>query len=117
MRFVEQEDILNMFEGMIRSIFKDVKGIDYTEAVERMTWEDAMWNYGIDKPDIRFGMKVANLKVPSTVYIDKQASLQGSPFSCGQTGFGVCYNAETVVAIADPGASEHTRKQIDALTD
>jgi aspartyl-tRNA synthetase len=62
MAFVEQEDIINMFEGMIKSIFKDVKGIDYTEQVERMTWEDAMWNYGNDKPDIRFGMKVPTSK-------------------------------------------------------
>jgi len=116
MAFVEQEDILNMFEGLIKSIFKQVKGIDYTEAVERMTWEDAMWNYGIDKPDIRFGMKVANLKVPSTVYIDKQESLKASPIA-GGTGFGVFDNAETVVAIAVPGASEYTRKQIDELTD
>ncbi len=117
MAFVEQEDILNMFEGLIKYIFKTVKGIDYTEAVERMTWEDAMWSYGIDKPDIRFGMKVANLKVPSTVYIDKQASLEQSPFSGGATGFGVFDNAETVVAIAVPGASDYTRKQIDELTD
>ena len=63
MAFVEQEDILQMFEGMIKCIFKEVKNIDYTEPVERMTWEDAMWNYGNDKPDIRFEMKVANLKV------------------------------------------------------
>jgi aspartyl-tRNA synthetase len=62
MAFVEQEDILNMFEGLIKYIFKQVKDIDYTEQVERMTWEDAMWNYGNDKPDIRFDMKVANLK-------------------------------------------------------
>ena len=55
MAFVEQEDILNMFEGLIKCIFKDVKGIDYTDTVQRMTWEDAMWNYGNDKPDIRFG--------------------------------------------------------------
>ena len=71
MAFVEQEDILNMFEGMIKSVFKDVKGIDYTETVQRMTWEDAMWNYGNDKPDIRFDMKVLNLKKPTTVYADK----------------------------------------------
>ncbi|RYZ29409.1 MAG: aspartate--tRNA ligase [Chitinophagaceae bacterium] len=116
MAFVEQEDILNMFEGLIKSIFKQVKGIDYTEAVERMTWEDAMWNYGIDKPDIRFGMKVANLKAPSTVYIDKQESLTASPLAQA-SGFGVFDNAETVVAIAVPGASEYTRKQIDELTD
>src|SRR5438477_5172269 len=52
MAFVEQEDILNMFEGLIKRIFKDVKSIDYIEPVERMTWVDAMFNYGIDKPDI-----------------------------------------------------------------
>ncbi|HEY4875481.1 MAG TPA: aspartate--tRNA ligase, partial [Puia sp.] len=50
MSFVEQEDILNMFEGMIKFIFKEVKGIDYSEKVERMTWDDAMYNYGNDKP-------------------------------------------------------------------
>jgi aspartyl-tRNA synthetase len=81
-----------------------------------MTWEDAMWNYGIDKPDIRFGMKVANLKVPSHVYTDKQQSLKDSPLAAA-TGFGVFDNAETVVAIAVPGASEYTRKQLDELTD
>jgi aspartyl-tRNA synthetase len=118
MAFVEQEDILKMFEGLIKYIFKAVKDIDYTESVERMTWEDAMWNYGIDKPDIRFGMKVANLKVPSTVYMAKQEQLKNtSPFAAGSTGFGVFDNAETVVAIAVPGASEYTRKQIDELTD
>ncbi|HEY1113918.1 MAG TPA: aspartate--tRNA ligase [Chitinophagaceae bacterium] len=118
MAFVEQEDILNMFEGLVKSIFRQVKGIDYTDAVERMTWEDAMWNYGNDKPDTRFGMKVANLKVPATVFADKQASLHNSPFAPGaSTGFGVFDNAETVVAIAVPGASEYTRKQVDELTD
>ena len=117
MAFVEQEDILKMFEGLIKFIFKQVKGIEYTDVVERMTWEDAMWNYGNDKPDIRFGMKVANLKAPSTVFIDKQPSLQASPFAGGATGFGVFDNAETVVAIAVPAASEYTRKQIDELTD
>jgi aspartyl-tRNA synthetase len=117
MAFVEQEDILNMFEGLIKSIFKQVKGIDYTEAVERMTWEDAMFQYGIDKPDIRFGMKVANLKVPATVFMEKQEALKTSPFAGGATGFGVFDGAETVVAIAVPGAAEYTRKQIDELTD
>src|SRR5467141_54737 len=58
MAFVEQEDILDMFEGMVRYIFKEVKGMDYTEPVERMSWDEAMWNYGIDKPDTRFGLKV-----------------------------------------------------------
>lgn len=117
MAFVEQEDILNMFEGMVKFIFKEVKNIDYTEAVERMTWEDAMWNYGNDKPDIRFGMKVANLKIPATVFADKQVLMQSSPLGAGASGFGVFDNAETLVAIAVPGASEYTRKQIDELTD
>jgi aspartyl-tRNA synthetase len=113
MAFVEQEDILNMFEGLIKSIFKEVKGIDYTEVVARMTWEDAMWNYGNDKPDIRFDMKVLNLKKPSTVYTDKQdhASLiNGADFK-------VFDEAETVLAIAVPGCSEYSRKQTDELTE
>ena len=118
MAFVEQEDILNMFEGLVKFIFKQVKGIDYTAPVERMTWEDAMWHYGIDKPDTRFGMQVANLKVPATVFMDKQASLSASPLAPGTTtGFGVFDNAETVVSIAVPGAAEYTRKQVDELTD
>jgi aspartyl-tRNA synthetase len=117
MAFVEQEDILNMFEGLIKYIFKQVKGIDYTEKVERMTWEDAMFHYGIDKPDIRFGMKVANLKIPSTVFTEKQEAVNASPIAGGNTGFGVFDNAETVVAIAVPGAGDYTRKQLDELTD
>ena len=64
MAFVEQEDILQMFERLIKRIFKDVKNIDYTEEVERISWEEAMWKYGNDKPDIRFGMKIGNLKFP-----------------------------------------------------
>src|SRR5215471_14106823 len=68
MSFVEQDDILTMFEGLVRHIFKEVKGFDYSEPVERMSWDDAMWNYGIDKPDTRFGMKVTNLKFPLTTF-------------------------------------------------
>lgn len=116
MAFVEQEDILNMFEGLVKFIFQQVKGIDYTEKVERMTWEDAMFDYGIDKPDIRFAMNVANLKVPSTVFAEKQSLLQASPLK-EASGFGVFDNAETVVAIAVPGGADYTRKQIDELTD
>jgi aspartyl-tRNA synthetase len=116
MAFVEQEDILQMFEGLIKYIFKEVKDIDYTDVVERMTWEDAMWHYGIDKPDIRFGMKLANLKIPTTVFFEKQGLITASPIA-GKTGFGVFDNAETVVAIAVPGAADYTRKQIDELTD
>ncbi|MBK6992290.1 MAG: aspartate--tRNA ligase [Chitinophagaceae bacterium] len=113
MAFVEQEDILNMFEGMVKSIFKDVKGIDYTETVERMTWEDAMWNYGNDKPDIRFDMKVLNLKKPSTVYVDKQDNAT----LINGVDFKVFDEAETVLAIAVPGCSEYSRKQTDELTE
>ena len=113
MSFVEQEDILNMFEGLIKSIFKDVKNIDYTETVQRMTWEDAMWQYGNDKPDIRFGMEVCNLKKPAHVFAEKQdkaALINGADFK-------VFDEAETVVAIAVPGCSEYSRKQTDELTD
>jgi aspartyl-tRNA synthetase len=113
MAFVEQEDILNMFEGLIKYIFKAVKNIDYTEPVERMTWEDAMWHYGNDKPDIRFGMKVANLKSA----FNKDGSIAATGELINGSGFGVFDNAETVLAIAVPGASEYTRKQIDELTD
>jgi len=117
MAFVEQEDILNMFEGMIKSIFKQVKEIDYTEQVERMSWEDAMYNYGNDKPDIRFGMKVTNLKVPKTIFTSKQLEIQNSPLAAGNTGFKVFDDAETLVAIAVPNAAEYTRKQTDELID
>lgn len=116
MAFVEQEDILDMFEGMIKSIFREVKGIDCSGKVERMTWEDAMWNYGIDKPDIRFEMKIGNLKVPSTVFTSRHPQLQTSPVAVN-TGFGVFDNAETVLAIAVPGCADYTRKQTDELTE
>ncbi|MFI5129788.1 MAG: aspartate--tRNA ligase [Chitinophagales bacterium] len=114
MSFVEQEDIINMFEGMVKWIFKDVKGIEYVEKVERMTWEDAMWNYGNDKPDIRFGIKVANLKFPSHLFLDKKPELNEEMFAIPPLGGG---GAETVVAIAVPGCSEYSRKQTDELTE
>lgn len=107
MSFVEQEDILTMFEGLIKFIFKEVKNIDYTETVERMTWEDAMWNYGNDKPDIRFGMKVKNLKSQDKVFLE---TLNGSEF-------GVFNEAETLLAISVPGCSDYSRKQTDELVE
>jgi len=113
MAFVEQEDILNMFEGLIKSIFKEVKGIDYSDTVQRMTWEDAMWKYGNDKPDIRFGMELLNLKKPSSVYTNKKDQrdlIDGADFK-------VFDEVETVIAIAVPGCSEYSRKQTDELTD
>ena len=113
MSFVEQEDILAMFEGMIRYIFKAVKNIDYTETIARMTWEEAMWQYGNDKPDVRFGMKLLSLKSEFTVGGRKPATGE----LIAGAGFGVFDNAETVLAIAVPGCSEYTRKQTDELTE
>jgi aspartyl-tRNA synthetase len=113
MCFVEQEDILGMFEGLVRRIFKDVKNIDYTDVIERTTWEEAMWTYGNDNPDIRFGMKLCNLKFPQYTFPNKQSI---SSLIDG-ANFGVFDNAETVVAIAVPGCSEYTRKQTDELTE
>ncbi len=113
MAFVEQEDVLQMFENLIRRVFKDVKNIDYTDAIERMTWEDAMWQFGNDKPDIRFGMKIANLK---SAFL-KGGKIEATGDLINGAGFGVFDNAETVLAIAAPGCSEYTRKQTDELTE
>jgi len=113
MSFVEQEDILNMFEGMVKHIFKAVKDIDYTEKVERMSWEEAMWQFGNDKPDIRFGMKILNIKSAFTLggkITATGALLQGVDFK-------VFNDAETVLSIAVPGIAEYTRKQVDELTE
>ncbi|MFT3825069.1 MAG: aspartate--tRNA ligase [Chitinophagaceae bacterium] len=119
MSFVQQEDILNMFEGMIKHIFKAVKNIDITEQVQRTTWENAMWQYGNDKPDIRFGMQLANLKFPQHTFPEKKNAFATASVdnAIENAGFGVFDNAETVVAIAVPGAAEYTRKQLDELTD
>jgi aspartyl-tRNA synthetase len=113
MSFVEQEDILNMFEGMVKHIFKAVKGLEITEKVPRMSWEEAMWQYGNDKPDIRFGMPLLNIKSAFTV----DGKLQATGQLIAGAEFKVFNDAETVVAIAVPGASEYTRKQTDELTE
>ena len=107
MSFVEQEDILKMFEGLIKYIFKEVKGIEYTEPTARMAWEDAMWNYGNDKPDIRFEMKLANLKTEGKNHFE----------DLNNTEFPVFNNAETVLAISVPGCSDYSRKQTDEITE
>ncbi|MBL0355546.1 MAG: aspartate--tRNA ligase [Chitinophagaceae bacterium] len=122
MSFVEQEDILNMFEGLVKRIFKDVKHIDYTDVVQRMTWEEAMWNYGNDKPDIRFDIKIANLKFPQHTFPTNAASLNPSGGGVSEhpaleSDFPVFKEAETVLAIAIPGCGEYTRKQTDELTE
>ncbi len=113
MAFAQQEDVLNMFEGLIKYIFKTVKGIDYTEPVARMSWQESMWQYGNDKPDIRFGMQLLNLKFPTHVFSNKEnnaALIDGANFP-------VFDDAETVVAIVVPGCSEYGRKQTDELTE
>jgi aspartyl-tRNA synthetase len=105
--FVEQEDILQIFEGMFKHIFKEIKGIDIQEAFPRMSYADAMWHYGNDKPDIRFDMKINNLKAKHKVYCD---ALNGVEFK-------VTDEAETILAIAVPNGADYTRKQTDELTE
>ena len=100
MSFVEQEDVLNMFEGMMRSMFKNALGVDIPDPLPRMSWYDAMDFYGSDKPDIRFGMKIHEVT-------DK---VQGH-------GFSVFDSVEYVGAIAAPGCAGYTRKELDALTE
>jgi aspartyl-tRNA synthetase len=117
MAFVEQEDILQMFEGMIKSIFKEVKNIDYAEVVQRITWEEAMWTYGNDKPDIRFDIKLTNLKFPQHSFPASPNPSKGGELETPMQNFPVFANAETVIAICVPGCSEYTRKQIDELID
>ncbi len=113
MSFVTQDDILQMFEGMVKSIFKEVKGITYSETIERMSWEEAMWRYGNDKPDIRFGMELCNLKFAQHSFPEKTSLVQ----LIAGADFKVFDAAETVLAIAVPGCSEYTRKQTDELTE
>ena len=100
MSFVEQEDVLQMFEGLVKHIFKYVKDIDLADPFPRMTWADAMKYYGSDKPDTRFGMKFVEIK----------------DLTVGK-GFAVLDDAEYVGAICAPGCASYTRKQLDQLTD
>jgi aspartyl-tRNA synthetase len=99
MAFVEQEDILNTFEGLVRHLFKSVKGVDIA-AVPRMTYDEAMSRYGSDKPDIRFAMEFQ--------YLHEQ--MKGK-------GFNVFDSAEAVIGVVAPGAANYTRKQLDELTE
>ena len=99
MAFVNQEDILNTFEGLTKHLFSSVKGVDLGN-VDRMTYADAMKYYGNDKPDLRFDMK----------FVELNEWAQGK-------GFSIFDQAELVVGICAKGAAEYTRKQIDELTD
>ena len=100
MSFVEQEDVIEMFEGLVKHIFKYVKNIDFTDPFPRMTWADAMAKYGSDKPDIRFGMEFREL----------------TDLAKGHN-FPVVDDAELVVGIVAPGCAGYSRKQTDELTE
>lgn len=100
MSFVEQEDILNVFEGMIKEVLKEIKGIEGSSPFPRMSWDDAMRDYGNDKPDTRFGMKLVNL----------EKTAKGK-------GFKVFDEATLVVAIVAEGCADYSRKQLDELTE
>ena len=100
MSFVEQEDVLNMFEGMMRHLFKEILGIDIPNPIPRMTWFEGMDKYGSDKPDIRYGMLLHEI----------------TGLAHGH-GFSVFDDAPYVGAIAVPGAAGWSRKQVDELTE
>ena len=100
MSFVEQEDVLEIFERWARHMFREVLGVEFEAPFRRMPWIEAMERYGSDKPDLRFGMEFANLT----------ALAKGH-------GFGVFDDAEYITGFAAPGCAGYTRKQIDALTD
>ncbi len=99
MAFVEQEDVLNTFENLVRHLFQVVMNVDI-ESFPRMTYDEAMERYGSDKPDVRFGME----------FVDFSPVAQGK-------GFGVFDSAEAVLGIVVPGSADYTRKQLDKLTD
>lgn len=100
MSFVEQEDVIQIFEGLVKHIFKYVKGIDFTEPFQRMTWHDAMRLYGSDKPDLRFSMQ----------FVEFTDLAQGH-------GFQVVDDAQLTVGILAKGCAGYSRKQIDELTE
>jgi aspartyl-tRNA synthetase len=109
MSFITQEDILSTFEGLIRHLFKNVKGIDLP-SVPRMTYDDAMKYYGSDKPDTRFDMKFVEIKTPLS-------PLQGGVNLTEGKNFVVFDSAELVAGICAKGCAEYTRKQIDELVE
>ena len=100
MSFVEQEDIISIFEGMAKHLFKVIRNVELTEAFPRMTWHEAMKLYGSDKPDIRFGMELVEL----------MDVLKGK-------GFSVFDDATYIGGICAEGAASFTRKQLDGLTE
>ena len=100
MSFVEQDDVINLFEGMAKYLFKEIRGVELTEPFMRMPWSEAMKYYGSDKPDLRFGMK----------FVELMDIMKGH-------GFGIFDNAAYIGGICAEGAAHYTRKQLDALTE
>ena len=100
MSFVEQEDVLQQFEGLIKHLFSTLRDVTFKDSFPRMTWHDAMKYYGSDKPDIRFEMK----------FVELMDIMKGS-------GFAVFDDAEYIGGICAEGAASYTRKQLDTLTD
>ena len=100
MSFVEQDDVINLFEGMAKYLFKEIRGVEMNEPFMRMPWSDAMKYYGSDKPDLRFGMK----------FVELMDIMKGH-------GFPVFDNAAYIGGICAEGAAHYTRKQLDALTE
>ena len=100
MSFVEQDDVIELFEGMAKHLFKELRGIELTEPFLRLPWSEAMRRFGSDKPDMRFGME----------FVELMNILKGH-------GFSVFDNAAYIGGICAPGAATYTRKQLDQLTD
>lgn len=101
MSFVDQDDVINIFEDMARHLFKEIRGVELPEKLEQMTWQDAMKRFGSDKPDLRFGME----------FVELMDDLKG-------TGdFSVFNEAEYIGGIVVPGCADYSRKQLNELTD
>ena len=100
MSFVEQEDVIEVFEGLARHLFKEVRGVDLPEKLQQMTWHDAMRLYGSDKPDLRFGM----------TFVELMDELKGT------SDFAVFNDAAYIGGICAPGCADYSRKQLDQLT-
>ena len=100
MSFVQQDDVIELFEGMAKYLFKELRGVELTEPFQRRPWADAMKYYGSDKPDLRFGMK----------FVELMDIMKGH-------GFSVFDNAAYIGGICAEGAASYTRKQLDALTE
>ncbi len=100
MSFVEQEDVIEVFEGLARHLFKEVRGVELPEKLQQMTWHDAMRLYGSDKPDLRFGM----------TFVELMDELKGT------SDFAVFNDAAYIGGICAPGCADYSRKQLDQLT-